>query len=83
VEQLQPLNPAYTDYTHHLGAVLGVPPDGMTVLASVYQQALEQATLLSYLDGFKILGVIFLALIPLLLLVKPGKGGVASAAAAH
>jgi MFS transporter, DHA2 family, multidrug resistance protein len=83
VEQLQPLNPAYTDYTHHLGAALGVPPGGMTVLASVYQQALEQATLLSYLDGFKILGVIFLALIPLLLLVKPGKGGVASAAAAH
>jgi hypothetical protein len=30
---------------------------------------------LSYLDDFKLLGVIFLALLPLLLLVAPGKGG--------
>jgi DHA2 family multidrug resistance protein len=52
------------------------------VLASVYQQAIEQATLLSYLDGFKLLGLIFLALLPLLLLVRPGKGG-AGAVAAH
>jgi DHA2 family multidrug resistance protein len=82
VEQLQPLNPSYPDYTHQLGSALGVAPDTPTVLASVYQQAIEQATLLSYLDGFKLLGLIFLALLPLLLLVKPGKGG-APAVAAH
>jgi MFS transporter, DHA2 family, multidrug resistance protein len=82
VETLQPLNPSYPDYTHQIGNVLGVAPDSPTVLASVYQQAVEQATLLSYLDGFKLLGVIFLALLPLLLLVKPGKGG-GGAVAAH
>jgi DHA2 family multidrug resistance protein len=81
VETLQPLNPAYPDYTHQLGSALGVAPDTPTVLASVYQQAVEQATLLSYLDGFKLLGVIFLALLPLLLLVKPGKGGGGTVAA--
>ena len=81
VETLQPLNPAYPDFTHHLGSVLGTAPGGATTLASIYQQAIEQATLLSYLDGFKALGVIFLALIPLLLLVRPGKGGGGRAAA--
>jgi DHA2 family multidrug resistance protein len=83
VEHLQSLNPAYPDYTQQLGSALGVAHDTPTVLASVYEQAVQQATLLSYLDGFKVLGLIFLALIPLLLLVKPGKGGAASAAAAH
>jgi MFS transporter, DHA2 family, multidrug resistance protein len=75
VEQLQPLNPAYQDYAHHLGTVLGSAPDGATTLAGVYQQAVQQATLLSYLDDFKVLGILFLALLPLLLLVKPGRGG--------
>jgi DHA2 family multidrug resistance protein len=81
VEALQPLNPSYPDFTHQLGSVLGTAPAGATTLASIYQQALEQATLLSYLDGFKALGLIFLALIPLLLLVRPGKGGGARVAA--
>jgi DHA2 family multidrug resistance protein len=75
VETLQPLNPSYPDFTHQLGSVLSTAPAGATTLASIYQQALEQATLLSYLDGFKALGLIFLALIPLLLLVRAGKGG--------
>ena len=44
-------------------------------MANIYQQVVQQAQLLSYLDDFKILGVVFLALLPLLLLVKPGKGG--------
>jgi DHA2 family multidrug resistance protein len=78
---LQPLNSSYPDYTHQLGSALGVPADTPTVLASVYQQAVEQATLLSYLDGFKLLGLIFLALLPLLLLVRPGKGGTGPLAA--
>ncbi len=40
----------------------------------VYQAAVQQATLLSYLDDFKALGLIFLALPPLLLWVRPGTG---------
>ena len=53
----------------------------MPTLAGIYSTAVQQATLLSYLDDFKFLGVVFLALLPLLLLVKPGKGG--GAAPAH
>jgi MFS transporter, DHA2 family, multidrug resistance protein len=82
VEQLQNLNPAYPDWAHQVGGQLGSPADGATTLAGIYSQAVQQATLLSYLDDFKFLGVVFLALLPLLLLVRPGKGG-AGAAAAH
>jgi MFS transporter, DHA2 family, multidrug resistance protein len=82
VEQLQGLNPSYPDFAHQVAGALGSTPDSATTLAGVYQQALQQASLLSYLDDFKILGVLFLALIPLLLLVKGGKGA-GGAAMAH
>ena len=82
VEHLQNLNPAYPDFAHQLGSTLGSAPDASTTLAGIYQQAVQQATLLSYLDDFMILAVVFLALLPLLLFVKPGKGG-AAAAPAH
>jgi DHA2 family multidrug resistance protein len=75
VEQLQPLNPAYADFTHRLGGALGSAPDSATTLANIYSQAVQQSQLLSYLDGFKALALLFLALLPLLLLVRPGKGG--------
>jgi MFS transporter, DHA2 family, multidrug resistance protein len=75
VEQLQPLNPSYSDYAHHLGTALGAAPDSSTTLSSIYSQVVQQATLLSYLDGFKALGIVFLVLLPLLLLVRKGKGG--------
>jgi DHA2 family multidrug resistance protein len=80
VEHLQNLNPAYPDFAHQMGSVLGSAPDASTTLAGIYQQAVQQATLLSYLDDFKILGVVFLVLLPLLL-VKPGKGGTGPAPA--
>jgi DHA2 family multidrug resistance protein len=82
VEGLQNLNPAYPDYANQVGGALGSAPDSSTTLASIYQHAVQQATLLSYLDDFKILGLLSLVLLPLLLLVKPGKGG-AAAAPAH
>jgi DHA2 family multidrug resistance protein len=82
VESLQGMNPAYTDYAHHLAAAIGSTPDSPATLASIYQSALQQATLLSYLDDFKLLGVLFLALLPLLLWVRPGTGG-GRAAAMH
>jgi MFS transporter, DHA2 family, multidrug resistance protein len=75
VEGLQGLNPAYADFTHQIGSAIGAAPDGSTTLASIYQAAQQQAALLSYLDDFKLLGVLFLALLPLLLLVRAGKGG--------
>jgi DHA2 family multidrug resistance protein len=81
VELLQGMNPAYTDYAHHLAATLGSTPDSPATLAAIYQNAVQQATLLSYLDDFKMLGLLFLALLPLLLWVRPGKGGGRSAPA--
>ena len=74
VELLQGMNPAYTDYAHHLAAALGSTPDSPTTLAAVYQNVIQQATLLSYLDDFKLLGLFFLAMLPLLLWVRGGKG---------
>jgi len=81
VEHLQNLNPAYSDYAHQLGSALGSAPDAPTTLAGLYNLAVQQATLLSYLDDFKTLGLLFLALLPLLLLVRPGKGGTSPAPA--
>jgi len=82
VEDLQSLNPAYPDYAHQLGSLLGSAPDSQTTLAGLYTQAVQQATLLSYLDAFKILGILSFAMLPLLLLVRAGKGG-AAAVPAH
>jgi len=70
VELLQPLNPAYPGFVQQLGGL-----DAPATLSRVYQTAVQQATMLSYLDDFKFLGLMSLALIPLLFLVKPGKGG--------
>jgi DHA2 family multidrug resistance protein len=80
VELLQGMRPAYTGYARHLAAALGSTPDSPLTLAAVYQSAVQQATLLSYLDAFKLLGLVFLGLLPLLLWVRPGTGGGRSAA---
>jgi DHA2 family multidrug resistance protein len=77
VEHLQPLNPAFAGFTQHLQQAAHGDP--LTLTAQTYQIAVQQATLLSYLDTFKALAVIFLFLLPLLLLVKPG----AATASAH
>jgi MFS transporter, DHA2 family, multidrug resistance protein len=80
VENLQQMNPSYPDFARQLGHAMGTTANAPSTLASIYQSVTDQATLLSYLDDFKVLGLIFLALLPLLLLVKPGKGGVAQMA---
>ena len=82
VELLQGMNPAYTDYAHHVAAAVGSTPSSPVTLAAIYQSAVQQATLLSYLDDFKLLGIVFLALLPLLLLVRGGTAG-GRAAAMH
>jgi DHA2 family multidrug resistance protein len=70
VGYLQPLHPGFTDFTEQLSRLTHSTPVETT--ARLYQQAIEQATVLSYLDAFKAMAVIFLLLLPLLLLVKPG-----------
>jgi len=80
VENLQQMNPSYPDFARQLGHALGTTANGPATLASIYQGVTDQATLLAYLDDFKVLGLVFLALLPLLLLVKGGKGGAAQMA---
>ena len=75
VEHLQNLSPNYPGYASQLGAATGGSAGSDSTLSSIYQGALQQATLLSYLDAFKVLGLMFVGLILLLFLVKPGKGG--------
>lgn len=59
-------------------ATHAAPGSAMT-LAHAFQLAQQQATLLSYLDGFKALAVIFLLLLPVLLLARPGAGAARAA----
>ena len=70
VETAQQLHSPYPDYASHLASVLGTTPDSAVTTANIYQGIINQATLLSYLEDFKILGLVFLAMLPLLLLVK-------------
>jgi DHA2 family multidrug resistance protein len=81
VETLQHLHASYPGYAAHVGSALGNTADSTMTLASIYQTAIGQATLLSYLDDFKVFGLVLLALLPLLLLVKPGKGAGAAGVA--
>jgi MFS transporter, DHA2 family, multidrug resistance protein len=74
VESAQQLQSSYPDYAGRIADTIGSTPDSATTLANIYQGIINQATLLSYLEDFKVLGLVFLALLPLLLLVKPGKG---------
>src|SRR5208282_3283075 len=52
VESLQSMNPAYPDYAHQVGQLTGQGAHATSTLANIYQGAVEQAMLLSYLDAF-------------------------------
>ncbi len=80
VEQLQSMNPAYPDYASQVGSATGGNAGSALTLANIYQGAGQQASLMAYLDDFKMLGLIFLGMLPFLLLVRPGKGGGGGAA---
>jgi DHA2 family multidrug resistance protein len=69
-EHLQPLNPAFNDFTRHLAQV--AQGTGVNITAQTYRLLVQQASVLSYLDAFKALALIFLLLLPFLLFVKPG-----------
>ncbi|MGB8601089.1 MAG: DHA2 family efflux MFS transporter permease subunit, partial [Rhizomicrobium sp.] len=74
---IQTDNPAFTGaqqtltaYFHH---VIGYA-DAQHAMAVIAQLLAQQARLLSYLDTFSFLGVIFLALVPTVLLMRKVKG---------
>jgi MFS transporter, DHA2 family, multidrug resistance protein len=81
VEHLQPLDPAYTEFTSRLEHAIGTAASGQQSLARTFQLASEQIMLLSYLDTFKFFAIMFLGLLPLLLFVRRGaaSGGAAAA----
>ena len=79
VEWLQSMNPAYPDYANRLGQLTGQGVDANSTLANIYQGVVQQATLLSYLDAFKALALVSIAFLPVLLLLKSGKGGTSPA----
>jgi DHA2 family multidrug resistance protein len=82
VEHLQSMNGAYPDFIDRLGGAAHEVAGGMTTLAQAFQEALRQASLLSYLDAFKALSLILLLLLPFLLLVKRGTASGRAAEAA-
>ncbi len=79
VEHLQGLNPAYTELVDQASKATHTAPGSLASLAQSYGLGTTQALLLSYLDAFKAVAVIFLLTLPLLFFLKPGpasaKGG--------
>jgi DHA2 family multidrug resistance protein len=72
VEHLQSMNGAWPGYVDQLGGATNGATAGIGTLAQAFQEALHQASLLSYLDAFKALAMVLLVLLPFLLLVKRG-----------
>jgi DHA2 family multidrug resistance protein len=56
---------------------------GQRAYAAMFGMVQRQAAMLSFVDVFRLLGVVFLALLPLILLMKRPRGAVAPEAAAH
>jgi DHA2 family multidrug resistance protein len=76
VEHLQGLNPAYNDYVGQASQLTHTAPGSLAALAQSYGLGTSQAMLMSYLDAFKALALVFLALLPLIIFLR---GGPASA----
>jgi MFS transporter, DHA2 family, multidrug resistance protein len=81
VEGLQPLNPAFNDFSQHLGQI--AHGTGLNVTAETYHATLQQASLMSYLDAFRAIALLFLVLLPLLLFVRPGAADASAHAGGH
>ena len=80
VDHLTPLNPVYHQMVSGAQAVLvhrGASPSqaGLQALGIIYHTLTAQAAMLAYADVFRILGVISLAMVPLMFLLKKVKSG--------
>jgi DHA2 family multidrug resistance protein len=88
IHTLTPLNPLYNQAVSGIQSILiqqGVDPSQapMYALGVIYRTLIQQASMLAYDDVFRILGVISLALIPVMLVLKSAKGGAAESPAVH
>ncbi|HET8612540.1 MAG TPA: DHA2 family efflux MFS transporter permease subunit [Sphingomonas sp.] len=78
VEGLNPLNPNYVDWLGKASRLFGGEGGDMTPLGVLYQQVQRQATMLAFLDVFRILMIVVLIVSPVALLMrkpKIGRGG--------
>jgi DHA2 family multidrug resistance protein len=86
VQHINPYNPAYQHHVSMLSHVLGplggtFPPRALGVL---YAQVLQQANLLSFMDDFRMMGVLSLICVPgVMFFSRVRARGSAAAAAAH
>ena len=82
VERLNPLDPNYNDWMHTAGNLFGGSGD-QTALAVLYQQVQRQATMLAFLDVFRVLMIVVLVVSPVALLMRPPKKGAGGGGMGH
>jgi DHA2 family multidrug resistance protein len=75
VEKLSPIDPNYNDWIGKASDAFGGTGDQATSLAVLYGQVQRQAAMLSFLDVFHSLMIVVLIVTPLVLLMRPPKGG--------
>ncbi|CAN5358142.1 DHA2 family efflux MFS transporter permease subunit [soil metagenome] len=75
VEKLSPLDANYNDWIGKASNTFGGPGDQTTPLAVLYGQVQRQAAMLSFLDVFRSLMIVVLVVTPLVLLMRPPRGG--------
>jgi DHA2 family multidrug resistance protein len=81
VEQLNPLNPNYSNALQSLANNLtarGVAPDqaNSMALGQIYRTLVQQTMMLSYIEAFHLMMIIIFASLPLVLIMRaPPKGG--------
>lgn len=72
VEGITPYNPAVQQMTRSLDRMLGggTPDGGQRAMDVIYGDAIRQASVMSFLDLFYLLGILFLLMIPLVWLMR-------------
>ena len=77
---LTPLDPNYVNRLHQIEGALRAAGSSPVIAsqqaqAIIYQELVRQSTMLAYVDVYRLLSYMCLALIPLLFLMKPAKAG--------
>lgn len=83
VAHLTPYDPAYQQRLQQLHSAFGSSVNGtQKAYTAIYGTLLRQANLLAFVDNFRLLMVICLACIPLVFLLRRGRGGSGGSSAA-
>jgi DHA2 family multidrug resistance protein len=73
VSHLTPYDPALQQRLQQLGRARGVPGAGIQAYGAVYGTLVRQATLMSYIDNFRLLAFLCVICIPAIFLFKSVK----------